>query len=77
MAKLTSRAPVDRTTLQPGRRASKAGLESLRIPSGNTSTDKQLDVGSSTGPEGDREEDDKAKGKGAVTPGGEGPLKWI
>jgi hypothetical protein len=27
---LTNRVPVDRMTLQPGRRASKAGLESLR-----------------------------------------------
>lgn len=27
---LTCRAPVDRMTLQPGRRASKSGLESLR-----------------------------------------------
>ena len=27
---LTGRAPFDRTTLQPGRRVSKAGLESLR-----------------------------------------------
>lgn len=37
------RAPVDRTTLQPGRRASKAGLESLRNPSPDRHPDRDRD----------------------------------
>jgi hypothetical protein len=70
---LTVRAPVDRTTLQPGRRASKAGLESLR-----TGVDGDVSLRVETGPEGLKpDDDDKRKGKGAVTPGGEGPLKWV
>ncbi|WVQ98806.1 hypothetical protein IAU59_005937 [Kwoniella sp. CBS 9459] len=70
------RAPVDRTTLQPGRRVSKAGLESLR----------PLQTTSITGPgtQGDRPSPapspslkDGGHGGHAATPAGEGPLKWI
>ena len=39
--KMSCRAPVDRATLQPGRRVSKAGLESLRSLS---STERNVEV---------------------------------
>ncbi|ORY24985.1 hypothetical protein BCR39DRAFT_545481 [Naematelia encephala] len=61
------RAPVDRTTLQPGRRVSKAGLESLR-PLDMTST--QLSPSPSLGP-------GEEVRKESTTPGGEGRLGWV
>ena len=41
---LTNRAPVDRLTLQPGRRASKAGLESLRHPNQDLKAGRDVPV---------------------------------
>ncbi|EIW69382.1 hypothetical protein TREMEDRAFT_62249 [Tremella mesenterica DSM 1558] len=65
------RAPVDRTTLQPGRRVSKAGLESLRpLASVNPSTSPRTSPGLSPSPGG-------KEGNHAVTPGGEGRLNWV
>ncbi|WWC61021.1 uncharacterized protein I303_103599 [Kwoniella dejecticola CBS 10117] len=77
------RAPVDRTTLQPGRRVSKAGLESLR-PLNTTSITPTSSSGSHTaarpspslGPGGGGESKDKQH-KHSVTPAGDGPLKWV
>lgn len=87
----TIRAPVDRTTLQPGRRVSKAGLESLR-PFLITSTDasssaapnngdnidseRQVNNGSEARPS-PRASPGMGMGGHAMTPAGDGPLKWI
>ncbi|WVF72110.1 hypothetical protein IAT40_006922 [Kwoniella sp. CBS 6097] len=67
------RAPVDRTTLQPGRRVSKAGLESLR-PLQTTSITAQ---GGRPSPAPSPSLKDGGHGGHAATPAGEGPLKWI
>ncbi|KAK4683871.1 hypothetical protein P7C73_g6348, partial [Tremellales sp. Uapishka_1] len=55
------RAPVDRTTLQPGRRVSKAGLEGLRPLNTTTSPSPSPDGGNGH----------------ATTPGGDGRLGWV
>ncbi|WWD16052.1 hypothetical protein CI109_100477 [Kwoniella shandongensis] len=64
------RAPVDRTTLQPGRRVSKAGLESLRPLNSTSSTSpRPSPTPSPAGKRGDRHH--------AATPGTEGALRWV
>ncbi|WVQ78419.1 hypothetical protein IAT38_000505 [Cryptococcus sp. DSM 104549] len=63
------RAPVDRTTLQPGRRVSKAGLESLRPLNTTTGPSPKPSPAPSPGVGG--------KHPHAATPGGEGPLRWV
>ncbi|XAO22662.1 hypothetical protein I312_101435 [Cryptococcus bacillisporus CA1280] len=88
------RAPVDRTTLQPGRRVSKAGLESLRtfmitstdrsspsaVSSNSGSIDNEHQINNSNGPE-TRPSPRPSPGMGkeghAMTPAGDGPLRWI
>ncbi|OCF45442.1 hypothetical protein I317_00688 [Kwoniella heveanensis CBS 569] len=70
------RAPVDRTTLQPGRRVSKAGLESLR-PLQTTSITAARGQGSRPSPAPSPSLKDGGHGGHAVTPAGDGPLKWI
>ncbi|WRT67225.1 uncharacterized protein IL334_004191 [Kwoniella shivajii] len=69
------RAPVDRTTLQPGRRVSKAGLESLR-PLNITSSTITTRASPIPSPHLGPGVDGKA-GKHSVTPAGDGPLKWV
>ncbi|WVN86723.1 uncharacterized protein L203_101895 [Cryptococcus depauperatus CBS 7841] len=85
------RAPVDRTTLQPGRRVSKAGLESLRPLVATTISSTPLII--TTGLDGlsdgtqqvqpDRLRPSPRPSPGArldghaMTPAGDGPLKWI
>ena len=79
-------APVDRTTLQPGRRVSKAGLESLRSSTPMVSSPG----GDDDGGEGEGAIDVEGRQKGrpspspgpdlerdAVTPGVEGRLGWV
>ncbi|WWC69365.1 uncharacterized protein I206_103304 [Kwoniella pini CBS 10737] len=67
------RAPVDRTTLQPGRRVSKAGLESLR-PLNTTSITPTNNSRPSPGLGGELKD---KQIKHSVTPAGDGPLKWV
>ncbi|WVQ71763.1 hypothetical protein IAR50_001304 [Cryptococcus sp. DSM 104548] len=74
------RAPVDRTTLQPGRRVSKAGLESLR-PLNTTTPITGAGLpsdGSTDGRPSPRPSPPLGMGGGqAMTPAGDGPLRWI
>ncbi|WWD10042.1 hypothetical protein V865_008175 [Kwoniella europaea PYCC6329] len=70
------RAPVDRTTLQPGRRVSKAGLESLRPLNTTSITSPKPSPSPSPALGSDLKENDK-RIKHSVTPAGDGPLKWV
>ncbi|WVW82985.1 hypothetical protein I302_105001 [Kwoniella bestiolae CBS 10118] len=68
------RAPVDRTTLQPGRRVSKAGLESLRPLNTTSITTPKPSPSPGLG----QGSEYKDRGiKHSVTPAGDGPLKWV
>ncbi|TYJ56669.1 hypothetical protein B9479_002599 [Cryptococcus floricola] len=75
------RAPVDRTTLQPGRRVSKAGLESLRPL--NTTPINGAGPASDDGQTKDPRPSPRPSprlgmgGGHAMTPAGDGPLRWI
>ncbi|OCF71766.1 hypothetical protein I204_07829 [Kwoniella mangroviensis CBS 8886] len=70
------RAPVDRTTLQPGRRVSKAGLESLRPLNTTSITSPKPSPSPSPALGGNLKENDKRINH-SVTPAGDGPLKWV
>ncbi|WWC89944.1 uncharacterized protein L201_004873 [Kwoniella dendrophila CBS 6074] len=68
------RAPVDRTTLQPGRRVSKAGLESLRPLKTTSISPQKPSPTPSPGINGESKDNNRKHSK---TPAGDGPLKWV
>lgn len=65
---------MDRTTLQPGRRVSKAGLESLRPLNTTSITSPKPSPTPSPGINGESKDDNRKHSK---TPAGDGPLKWV
>lgn len=65
---LTYRAPVDRMTLQPGRRASKAGLESLRHTNQDPKAGRDVSVSDVVDDDKDAENPAKQDGKGKAGP---------
>lgn len=72
------RVPFDRTTLQPGRRVSKAGLESLRPLAMETASFTKVQAERSDRPGAPEPIASPGAGeKEVVTPSPDGPLNWI